>query len=90
MDLNNFDYFRAGEYPGCMDIKKIGYHSSVGVMAVVSSLPPEINAPDFKKNFVQFRKHRNSPKVALFSFNYEVELDEYWQNSDIIWDSRNP
>lgn len=26
---------------------------------------------------------------ALFSFNYEVELSEFWQESDVIWDNRN-
>lgn len=88
MDIQNFHSFRAGNFPGCIDIKKIGYHSECGVMAcatVFSSRPSTMR----KNSFVQFRKHNKDGYVALISFNHEVELDDYWQDSEIIWDSRN-
>jgi hypothetical protein len=81
MDILNFDHFRAGKFPGCLNIEKL-YHSEVCVIAEAYTFPSE-------KSFVQFRKHRKDQLVALFSFNYEVELSEFWQNSDVIWDSRN-
>lgn len=85
MEICNFNSFRAGSnWPGCLDIEKIGYHSEVGVMAIAH---PSFNLPK-TDSFVQFRKHNEDPVVALLSFNYEVELSEYWQNSTIIWDSR--
>lgn len=84
MEICNFDKFRAGgKWPGCLDIEKINYHSEVGVMAVASYFNLQNN-----KSFVQFRKHNKDPRVAIFSFNHEVELEEYWQNSTVIWDSR--
>ena len=40
------------------------------------------------ESFVQFRKHNKDHFAALFSFNYEVEIDDYWKDSTVIWDSR--
>lgn len=88
MDITNFDNFRAGKFPGSVDIKKLGYHSEVGVMAIApifSARPSTIK----NNSFVQFRKHNKENYVAILSFNHEVELDEYWQDSTVIWDSRN-
>ena len=82
MDILNFDNLRAGKYPACLDISKIGLHTDYGVYAQAWTLPD-------KDHFVQFRKHNDNMHVAIFSFHHEVELDEYWKNSTVIWDSRN-
>lgn len=81
MDILNFDHFRAGKFPGCLNIEKLGYHSEVGVFAEAYTFSSD-------KSFVQFRKHRKEELVAIFSFNHEVKLSEFWQESDVIWDSR--
>jgi hypothetical protein len=83
MDIINFDNFRAGShFPGCLDIEKLGNHEQMGVRAIAYCFP------NSNESFVQFRKHNKDYLVALFSFNYEVELDDYWKDSTVIWDSR--
>ncbi len=83
MNITILDNFRAGSYfPGSLDLGNIGNHDEQGVRAIAYCSPPST------ESFVQFRKHNKDHFAALFSFSYEVELDDYWKDSTVIWDSR--
>jgi len=82
--VSGFDNVRLGSsWPACVDVSPISGHECYGVKAVAW-------AHTFKgdTNFVQIRKHNKEKQIALFSFKFELELDEFWQDSTVLWDSR--
>jgi len=72
---------RLGEYPGCVNVETLPGLTGVMARAYWQGTP-----------VLQLRQ--KDIMVALFAFTYddgpEYNLPEWWQDSEILWESRYP
>ena len=72
---------RMGEYPGCVEVETLP--GLTGVMARAFCLGTPV---------LQLRK--KDIFVALFAFTYddgpEYNIPEWWQDSEVLWESHYP
>lgn len=82
MNIANFDRFRIEAETFCfMDVSKIGYHSSNGLMATAYLMG---SSKDYIKQKVEVRKKEN--QVTLITYHYsDAEIPEYWRDAEILF-----
>ncbi len=86
MEIRNFKSIRVGSgFPACFDVKVIDGHESYGVYAEAYTYKKP-NEP----GYFQLRKHNYDNLIALFAFKYnDMNLPKDWEDSIVLWDSRN-
>lgn len=76
----DFDRIRVGsEYPICLDIESIHGHESGGILAAFYTY-------EMSDGLKRVELRRREERIALFLFRYEdMDLPEWWQNSELLW-----
>lgn len=94
MQITNFNYVKVGRGLSSIDVYPVNGHENNGVVAMTCGERRSLQTTNTDpEGFIQLRKLNKSPCwVALFSFNISpnvVRLPDGWEESVVLWDSRN-